>query len=191
MIDYKLNWDPDCRIYLGCTDVATLKLSNGKGRTDEICTGEDGCFYADIYTERMEIPSGYKLHSLWSDRLDVSDDDEVTASFDAYRIEVFRRGTYGTIIRLIRPTGEWAKNILPERNFENLMSACGYKNNYQLWTATGGEEHVMRPIISKLRKKKLSMKDLPEEILFRFSKAFGIATDELIEEERLFGSIAE
>lgn len=190
MIDYKLNWDPDYRFCLGCTDIAALKLSNGKGRTDEIYTGEDGCFYADVYTERMEIPSGYKLHSLWSDHLEVSDDDEVTASFDAYRIEIFRRGTYGTIIRLVRPTGEWAKNILPERNFENLMSACGYKNNYQLWLATGGEEQIVRPIISKLRKGKQSIKDLPEDILFRLSKAFGITPEELLEEERLFGSIA-
>jgi len=93
------------RKYIGSSDIASLILvgcgENGL-ELKELHFGEDGSYQAYIIDNKdVEIPSHYSLVAEFETWLKIYDDEELTQRFNADKIEIYRAGEMGCIIRLL------------------------------------------------------------------------------------------
>ena len=89
---------------IGASDVASLIMSGcgegGSVKLDLLKFSEDGSYSAYIIYDDAEVPDHYRLVAEFKTWLKIYDDDRMTAHFKAERIEVYRAGQRGCLIRL-------------------------------------------------------------------------------------------
>lgn len=90
--------------FIGESDIAKLVMF---GCTDEgakpevLCFGEDGDYSAYIVDDMScEIPEHYEKVAEFSSWLKIYDDNGLTLDLNAKKIEVFRSGSFGCIIKI-------------------------------------------------------------------------------------------
>lgn len=92
----------DCeQVFIGSSDIASLTLRSPMEATI-LNFGEDGDYQAYIIDNKdVEIPSHYSLVTEFETWLKIYDDEELTQRFNADKIEIYRAGEMGCIIRLL------------------------------------------------------------------------------------------
>ena len=96
----------DCKkIYLGESDSAKLMMIGMVDSTTEdvkyLKFVEDGAYDAYFADEETEIPSHYSPVAEFFDLMHIYDDNGLTVSIAAEKIEVYRAGMFGCIVRVI------------------------------------------------------------------------------------------
>lgn len=107
----KIDYHKFERAYIGSSDYATLVLvGNTPDGVKASCLhfGWDDGYLAYIVDATAKIEEHYTLVAQYEDWLRVYDDTELTRRFDAPKIEVFRAGAMGCIIRLLGEDSERA-----------------------------------------------------------------------------------
>ena len=88
--------------FIGASDSAFLTITGADGTKTELKFGEDGEYYAYIIPEDTEIGSHYVKRAEFEGSTTITDDDGDEVRLIADRIEFFRAGEFGCIIRLTR-----------------------------------------------------------------------------------------
>ena len=86
--------------FIGSSDIASLTLRAPR-KAMLLDFGQDARYSAYVVDEECEIPEHYTLVAEAENWMKVYDDDQLTAEFRANRIEVYRAGEMGCLIRLI------------------------------------------------------------------------------------------
>ena len=89
------------KVSLGGSDMASLILRS-PGKLSELLMGEDGAYSAYVVDEECIIPSWYTQVFEGECWLSVFDDDRRTARFSGDVIRVFRSGSFGIIVQVIK-----------------------------------------------------------------------------------------
>ena len=94
-------------IDLGISDYATLILVGCRKdeglKTESLLFGEDGSYSAWLVDdETVAIPDHYKLVATFNGWLKVYDDDGLTAYLKSKTIEIYRAGSFGVLVRIIK-----------------------------------------------------------------------------------------
>lgn len=91
--------------YIGSSDIASLVLRgcsyNGGPELTELHFGGDNSYSAYIVDAETEIPGHYSHIVTFASWLWIYDDNGLTARYTANRIEVYRAGEMGCIIKLV------------------------------------------------------------------------------------------
>lgn len=129
--------------FIGGSDSAFLTLTGADGTKTELKFGEDGEYYAYIVPEGTEIGGHYVKRAEFEGSVTITDDDGDEVRLIADRIEFFRAGEFGCIIRLsriqkavevaawIRESGTWDGDACRE-----LCDLAGLADE---WDAADGE----------------------------------------------------
>lgn len=104
-----MNYKEYKKIYIGMSDVATL-IFVGCGNPDPdkemqavlVSFGGDGIYYAYLVDENAEIGEHYHQVASFEHWLTIYDDSGKTFNQYAKKIIVYRAGSSGTIIQVIR-----------------------------------------------------------------------------------------
>ncbi len=86
--------------FIGGSDSAFLTITGADGTKTELKFGEDGEYYAYIVQEDTEIGSHYVKRAEFEGSATITDDDGDEIKLIADKIEFFRAGDFGCIIRL-------------------------------------------------------------------------------------------
>ena len=86
---------------LGSSDIASLILAGADG-VSYLDFGSDGSYSAYVVDDNAIIGEHYKLIASFDYWLRVYDDEGLTATFKASKINVYRAGDFGCIIQLIK-----------------------------------------------------------------------------------------
>lgn len=89
---------------LGSSDVASLVLrgiQDGKEAVKLLNFGEDGDYQAYLIKNDDEVPSHYHLEEVFQYWMKVYDDDSMTIDLKGDKIEVYKAGMRGCLIRVI------------------------------------------------------------------------------------------
>lgn len=98
-MEQKRNYKEAEKRYIGSSDCARLIL-DGPGEVMHLSFGEDDSYDAYIIDDSYEIGEHYDKCAEFSGWLKVYDDEGLTAKFCGDRIEVYRAGQFGCIIKI-------------------------------------------------------------------------------------------
>lgn len=91
--------------FAGSSDIATLLAvgigEDNKLKTDFVYFGEDGSYKCYILCKSQEVPKHYEKLFTFKNCLKIYDDEQVTMNFWADKIEIYRAGEMGFLIKLI------------------------------------------------------------------------------------------
>jgi len=90
--------------YIGSSDIASLILvgcGENSLKLKELHFGGDGSYQAYVVDRETEIPKHYKKAEEFNIWLKIYDDEELVKEFEADKIEVYRAGEMGCIVKLI------------------------------------------------------------------------------------------
>lgn len=95
------------KCYIGESDIAGLTIIGMTSlgiKTDFLNFGSDGSYLAyicNVYAlNGIEIPKHYEKVALFWNWLKIYDDTGLTAEYEADKIEIYRAGNFGCIIKL-------------------------------------------------------------------------------------------
>jgi hypothetical protein len=91
---------------IGYSEIATLVLAGCRGeeglKTEQLCFGADGAYYAYIADSETEIGEHYKKTATFNHWLKIYDDETLRYEVDAKEINIYRAGDFGCIIQIIK-----------------------------------------------------------------------------------------
>lgn len=91
--------------YIGTSDIAALTVTGCTetgAKAQMVRFGGDNSYDAYIVDENCEVPEHYEKVSEFTNWIKIFDDDRLTFDMNAKKIEIYRSGNYGCIIRVER-----------------------------------------------------------------------------------------
>lgn len=129
--------------FIGGNDSAFLTITGADGTKTELKFGEDGEYYAYIVPEGTEISGHYVKRAEFEGSVTITDDDGDEVSLIADKIEFFRAGDFGCIIRLTRipEAVEVAAKIQESNTWDGdaCRKLCDLAGIADEWDAADGE----------------------------------------------------
>jgi hypothetical protein len=107
------------KVCIGSSDIAQLMLRGCNKEVGFLPYPEDGSYYAYIVDEEAEIPSHYEPIYYTFDWLWIYSDEERTAKFEGYFIDVYRGGGFGCIIRIFKTSQAYKQGKFKETDNGN------------------------------------------------------------------------
>ena len=129
--------------FIGGSDSAFLTITGSDSTKTELKFGEDGEYYAYIVPEDTEIGGHYVKHAELEGSVTITDDDGDEIKLIADRIEFFRAGEFGCVIRLTR-IAEAVEVAARIREFDtwdgdDCRELCNLAGLLGEWDAADGE----------------------------------------------------
>ena len=129
--------------FIGGSDSAFLTITGADGTKAELKFGEDGEYYAYIVPEDTEIGGHYTKRAEFEGSVTITDDDGDEVRLIADRIEFFRAGEFGCVIRLSRiaEAVEVAARIQESNTWDGdaCRELCDLAGLADEWDAADGE----------------------------------------------------
>lgn len=129
--------------FIGASNSAYLTLTGADGAKAELKFGEDGEYYAYIVPENTEIGNHYTKRAEFEGSVTITDDDGDEVRLIADKIEFFRAGEFGCVIRLTRiaEAVEVAARIRESSTWDGdaCRELCDLAGVVDEWDAADGE----------------------------------------------------
>ena len=129
--------------FIGASDSAYLTITGANGTKAKLKFGEDGEYYAYIVPENVEIGNHYVKRAEFEGSVTITDDDGDGIMLIADKIEFFRAGEFGCIVRLSRipEAVEVAARILESNTWDGdaCRELCDLAGIVDEWDAADGD----------------------------------------------------
>lgn len=101
------------RVFIGDSDIGALIVAGGDMKPQYLNFGEDGKYTAYVITggAGVEIGSHYRHILTACGYVKIYDDEGLTFSAHAEKINIYRAGEFGCIVELTNPDRETAKRF--------------------------------------------------------------------------------
>lgn len=130
--------------FIGASDSAFLTITGADGTKTELKFGEDGEYYAYIIPESAEIGNHYVKRAEFEGSVTITEDDGHEVKLIADKIEFYRAGEFGCIIRLSQSVEvvEVAARIRESFTWDedDCRELCDLAGLADEWDAADGEE---------------------------------------------------